>query len=73
MSLIEGSGILKCHQGHKDEFVTEDKAEFDKHLADGKHTEFGTKPCAICDKPVGNKLHTVGKNAICDECKKELS
>ena len=70
--MVEGSGIFKCEHNHDKEFVTTSKEEYDKHLSDGNHTEYGSKECLSCNKQGPNQDHIIGKNYICDDCKKEM-
>ena len=73
--LVEGAGPFICtNESHKgEEFKTNNLNEFNEHLKEKGHTLVGRMPCAICDKEVTFDNLPVGKKAVCDECKKELS
>jgi hypothetical protein len=74
MSLIDG-GVFKCGN-HDEEFVTESKEEWDKHLAEhadaGDVKTFGNTNCVVCGKQVVHEDTPVGMNPMHQECKDKL-
>lgn len=72
--VVEGSGPFICtNESHTEQFKTNNLTEFNEHLKGKGHTVSGRMPCAICEKEVTFDNLSIGKKAVCEECKTELS
>ena len=80
MAMLVDGGAYKCGN-HKKEFITEDPAEWKKHLemharADKKEEQtikFGSTNCAICNKLIEFKDVPSHLNPIHPECLKGMA
>lgn len=67
MSVKDG-GSFKCYN-HKEVFETVDPKVWGEHIDDGKHTDSGSAPCAICGNITNYQHKPIDKKPMCDKCK----
>lgn len=74
--LIEGEGTFRDFNGSEDGapvFETRNKDEWDNYCKEKKLTRSGSAPCILCNTKVEFDNLPVGKNAVCENCKGELT
>lgn len=73
--LIEGDGIFRDYNGTEDGkpvYETTSYDEWIEYCKEKKLTRSGQAPCISCNTVFEFENLQVGKNPICEECKKEL-